>query len=110
VILHSNKLSLLPAFYFDPTLKQEFLADQPGSGSDTLAPATQQVLGLIEAPSLDTATKTAGRVWFIIFQKSLDEVAASGLAEDPALAWLNEKFHLENMESWGSLRLYIFHR
>jgi hypothetical protein len=110
VILHSNKLSLLPAVYFDRDLKQEFLADQPGSGSDTLAPATQQVLGLNESASIETATPGAARVWFIVFQKALDESAASGLAEDPDLAWLSGNFQLENVETWGPLQVYIYHR
>ena len=110
VILHSNKLSLLPAVYYDRTLVQEYLPDPPGSGSDTLAPATQQVLGLIESASLASATSSAGRVWFIIFQKALDESAATGLAEDPDLAWLDGNFQLENVEAWGPLQLYIYHR
>lgn len=110
VILHSNKLSFLPAVYFDRNLKQEFLADQPGSGSDTLAPATQQVLGLNESASIETATAGAARVWFIVFQKALDESAASGLVEDPDLAWLSGNFQLENVETWGPLQVYIYHR
>jgi 4-amino-4-deoxy-L-arabinose transferase-like glycosyltransferase len=110
LILHSNKLSLLPAIYFDRGLKQEFLADQPASGSDTLAPATQQVLGIIESASLETATAGNRRVWFIIFQKELDESTSSGLSGDPHLAWLDGNFQLENMETWGPLQVYIYHR
>ncbi len=110
VILHSNKLSLLPAVFFDRALPQEFLADQPGSGTDTLAPATQQVLGLTESASLNQATMSALRVWFIIFQKELDESAASGLAKNPNLAWLDTEFHLVNIENWDSLLVYLYQR
>jgi hypothetical protein len=110
VILHSNKLSLLPAVYFDRALVQGYLPDPPGSGSDTLAPATQKVLGLVESASLVSATNSAVRVWYIVFQKALDESAASGQAEYPDLAWLGGKFQLENVESWGSLQLYLFER
>jgi hypothetical protein len=110
VILHSNKLSFLPAVYFDRSLNQEFLPDPPAGGSDTLAPATQHVLGLVESGSLGTATNTAGRVWFIVFQKALDEYASSGLAADPDLGWLGNQFQLENVETWGPLRLYVYHR
>jgi 4-amino-4-deoxy-L-arabinose transferase-like glycosyltransferase len=35
VIIHSSKLSILPAVYFDRDLKQVFIADPPGSGVDT---------------------------------------------------------------------------
>ena len=109
VILHSNKLSLLPAIYFDRTLSQKFLADPPGSGTDTLAPATQQVLGVAESTSLETATAGAQRVWFIIFQEALDEAADAGLNKHPDIAWLDGKYQLENVETWGPLRLYIYH-
>jgi hypothetical protein len=110
VILHSNKLSLLPAVYFDRALKQEFLADQPGSGSDTLAPATQQVLGIAESASLESATNAASRVLFIIFQKALDESSMAGQDEDPNLKWLDAHFKLENLETWGPLLLYVYTR
>ena len=110
VILHSNKLSLLPAVYFDRALKQEFLADQPGSGSDTLAPATQQVLGIAESASLESATNAASRVLFIIFQKALDESTLAGQDEDPNLKWLDAHFKLENLETWGPLLLYVYTR
>jgi mannosyltransferase len=110
VILHSNKLSLLPAVYFDRALVQGYLPDPPGSGSDTFAPATQKVLGLVESASLVSATNSARRIWYIVFQKALDESAAAGLAEYPDLAWLGGKFHLENVESWGPLRLYLYKR
>jgi mannosyltransferase len=110
VILHSNKLSYLPAVYFDRSLDQEFLPDPPGGGSDTLAPATQHVLGLVESGSLVVATNSASRVWFIVFQKEIDEYKSSGLVADPDLDWLGGKFHLENVETWGPLRLYIYQR
>lgn len=110
VILHSNKISLLPAVYFDRTLNQEYLGDPPGSGADTLAPATQAVLGLPESASLTIATSGAVRVWFIIFQKELDESADAGLDKHPYLTWLDGKFKLENEEIWGSLRLYVYNR
>jgi mannosyltransferase len=110
VILHSNKLSFLPAVYYDRSLQQGFLADQPGSGADTLAPATQQVLGLVESVSLKDATSGAGRVWFIIFQKELDESAAAGLPENPNIAWLDGEFRFENVERWGPLLVYSFQR
>ncbi len=110
VIIHSNKLSFLPAVYFDRALHQEFLADLPGTGTDTLAPATQQVLGITETASLNEVTMGAARVWVIVFQKELDESAALGLAQNPNLAWLDTEFHLANIENWGSLLVYDYQR
>lgn len=110
VIIHSNKLSLLPAIYYDRTLKQHFIADPPGSGTDTLAPATQQVLGVSESTSLEDATAGAQRVWFIIFQKSIDEATSQGLITHPHITWLDTYFHRENIETWGPILLYIYTR
>jgi hypothetical protein len=108
--LHSNKLSFMPAVYFDRSLDQGFLPDPPGGGSDTLAAATQHVLGLVESGSLAAATNSASRVWFIVFQKEIDEYTSSGLAVDPDLDWLGGIFHLGHVETWGPLRLYIYQR
>jgi 4-amino-4-deoxy-L-arabinose transferase-like glycosyltransferase len=41
LVLHSNKLSYFPMVVYDSRLPQSFLADEPGSHNDTLAPATQ---------------------------------------------------------------------
>ncbi len=62
LIVHSNKLSLLPAIYFDRSLPQVYIADTPGSPEDTLAPATQEVLGVSAKPNIQTAVSNAPRV------------------------------------------------
>jgi hypothetical protein len=108
VIVHSNKLSALPAIYYDRALEQHFIADPPGSATDTLAPVTQQVLGIQASASLESATDGAKHIWFIIFQKSIDEAVAAGLPAHPHITWLDGHFHRQNVETWGPLILYEY--
>ncbi len=110
VILHSSKLSVLPAIYYDRALEQGFIADPPGSNVDTLAPATQQVLGIRAADSLEAATAHAQRVWFVIFEKSILEVELISEGQHPHIIWLDQHFHLQNTENWGPLILYEYIR
>jgi uncharacterized membrane protein len=60
-VLHSNKLTMLPMVYYDRDLPQAYLADPAGSGSDTLSLPTQQVLGLVARPEIETAVGDAQR-------------------------------------------------
>jgi len=108
-ILHSSKLTYLPALYYDASLPQRFIADPSGSEVDTLAPATQQVLGVASSPDLESAASDSSRLWFIIFQQSMDEYASAGRGTHPQLAWLERHYRLESVESWADLRLYLFH-
>ena len=110
VILHSNKLTVLPALYFAPRLEQRFIADPPGAGSDTLAPATQQVLGIQASKTLEMATQGKQRVWFIIFQQSIDEATQAGLPTHPQLTWLDAHFQYQTVEDWGPILLYVYSR
>ncbi len=108
VIVHSNKLSMLPAVYFDRTLPQGYVADPSGSPQDTLAPATQDVLGLRAEPDLPTAIGDARRVWFIIFAESIQEYVDAGYPTHPQVTWLSEHYQLVNVQEWGTMRLYLF--
>ncbi len=109
VIVHSSKLSLLPAAYFDESLAQTYLADPPNSGVDTLAPATQKILGLIAQPDLASATDAKRRVWFVVYQESLDEYAAAQTPH-PQLDYLAENFNFQSVENWGDLRVYLYQK
>jgi hypothetical protein len=100
VIVHSNKMSFMPAVYFNRTLKQQFIGDPQGGVDDTLAPATQQVLGIEETPSLEIATSGAKRVWFITSKNGLD------LQAD--LDWLDNHSRLVSKETWGPILLYLY--
>jgi 4-amino-4-deoxy-L-arabinose transferase-like glycosyltransferase len=110
VIVHSNKLSAIPAIYYAPDLEQRYLADPPGSGSDTLAPATQRVLGLMAQSDIAAASQGASGVWFIVFPREIEEYRALGTGDHPALAWLEARFRTADVSDWGDLRVYHFAR
>jgi uncharacterized membrane protein len=108
VIIHSSKLSLLPSIYYDRSLAQSYVGDPPGSSQDTLALSTQQVLGLIAKPSIESAAGSAQRVWFIIFDQSNQEYIQNGSPLHPHLAWLMGHYCLVELKNWGDLRVYLF--
>lgn len=110
IIIHSNKLSALPSIYFDRDLPQIIIADPPASGTDTLALATQQVLGLVAAPDIESAVGHSQRVWFIIFRQSIREYEDAGLETHPHLAYLTGEFELTAQETWDELELYVYTR
>jgi len=110
VILHSNKITALPAIYADPDLDQHYLADPPGSGSDTLARATQDVLGLWADPDVASAVGSATGVWFILFPQEIEDYRSLGLPGHPALTWLEEHFQAAGTQAFGELMVYHFVR
>jgi hypothetical protein len=110
VVLHSNKITLVPAVYDDSTIDHRYIADPPRSGSDTLAPATQEVLGLLAYENAEQAVGDAAGVWFIIFPREINDYAAQGFEEHPALAWLQTEFALHDVSSYGDLDVYHFTR
>lgn len=107
-IIHSNKLSMLPSMYFDRDLAQSFIGDPPGSATDTLAPATQQVLGIKAEADISTAVEDADRVWYIIYQRSIDEYVQAGRHTHPDIDYLNSIFTLKTHESWDELRILLY--
>ena len=107
VIVHSNKLTFFPMHYLDRTLPQVFLADTPGSGSDTLALPTQDALGLHAVIDPQTAVNGAERVWFVIFDKAVDEYRP---AEHPHLAWLYAHYSVRGVWHVDDLAIYEFVR
>ena len=110
VIIHSNKLTFLPAIYYDAQLPQEFIGDPPGSRVDTLAPATQEVLGVKGQADIKAAIGSAERIWYIIYQRSLDEYIAGGLTTHPDIEYLESQYKLESQESWDGLKVYLYSR
>jgi hypothetical protein len=107
-IVHSNKLTFLPTYYYDRSLAQEFIADEPGSPSDTLAYPTQQALGLFATADIATATLGHERVWFVVFRRAIDEYRAAGYADHPQLAWLAEYYTLVSVMSFNDLDVYEY--
>ena len=107
-IVHSNKLTYLPAHYYDRTLPQMFIGDEPGSPSDTLAYATQQALGLFATPDLETAVEGHDRVWLIIFRRAVDEYLDLGYADHPHRAWLEQHCVRRSVTSFNDLEAYAY--
>ena len=110
IIVHSNKLSLIPAILFDRELPQTFIGDEPGSRTDTLAPATQQVLKVQAEKDIRSATDDAARVWYIIYQRSIAEYQAAGYKTHPDIEFLDSQFNLKSAESWNGLQLFLYSR
>jgi 4-amino-4-deoxy-L-arabinose transferase-like glycosyltransferase len=128
VVLHSNKITALPSRYYaerihagaeteevadgtrNPGLEHRYLPDPPGSGSDTLAPATQEVLGFFAEPNLELAVSGTKGVWFIIFAREKLDYLAEGYRTHPSLEALSEQFTLESFSQYGELEVYHFIR
>jgi uncharacterized membrane protein len=106
-ILHSNKLTFFPMYYYDRALPQTFLADPPGSGSDTLALPTQDALGLFAVDDAEAATQWAGQVWFVIFERAVEEYAPE---QHPHLAWLEAHYTQKSVWRVDDLAVYEFVR
>jgi uncharacterized membrane protein len=110
VVVHSSKLSYLPAFYFDCHLPQVFISDPAGGETDTLSTATRRVLSLNAAEDVESASDGASRVWFIIFRQSIEEFTTNGYGTHPHLDYLDKNFKLESVEEWDDIRLYLYTR
>lgn len=110
VIIHSSKLSMLPAFYFDPILTQTFISDPPGGPTDTLSKATQNILGITSQPDLPIAANGAKRIWFVVFTRSIQEYISGGSATHPQLQYLKNNYQQDLHEIWGGVELFLFSR
>lgn len=110
VIVHDNKLSFFPSHFFDPDLPQRFLADEPGSSNDTYAPASQQAMQLVPDPNLETAIGDARVVYYVVFDKAIDEYLAAGEAGHPSLLWLQSRFRQTDVLVFNDLRVIRYER
>jgi hypothetical protein len=105
VIVHSNKLTYFPMVYYDRSLPQKFIADPVGSGSDTLALPTQEVLGLFAINDPQTAAGDSKRVWFVIFDRAVDEYKPN---PHPHLEWMRTNYVLGRVKKIGDMTIYEF--
>jgi mannosyltransferase len=105
VIVHDNKLSFFPMYYYDQTLAQVFLADPPGAGSDTLALATQQAMQLFPS-SFEDATAGKSRVWFVIFQNAIDEAQGN----HPNVRWMEGHYQRVATQHFNDLVVLEYQR
>ncbi len=109
-VIHDNKLSFFPSHYYAPDLPQSFLMDEPGSPNDTLAPASQQAMGLFPQKNLEQAVGGSNHIFFILFDTTLQEYLQSGSPDHPQLVWLKAHFHLAGQTRYNDLLVYEFSR
>jgi hypothetical protein len=110
VIIHDNKLSYFPMHFYQPGLPQEFIADPPGSPNDTFAPESQLAMGIFPEADLDSAVGSAKHVWFVVFERAIEEYTSLGQPNHPHLAWLLERFSMADKLTYNDLLIYEFTR
>jgi hypothetical protein len=90
--------------YYDRYLPQAYVRDVPGSGEDTLARPTQEVLHLLADECVSAAAKGNPRVWFVIFHKQVDEQGGN----PPDLQWLDTHYKRQSVQSFNDLLIYQY--
>ena len=110
VVVHDNKLSSFPMEVYAPELPSTFIRDEPGSHNDTLAPATQEVLGLAPVEDMEAAAGGAETVWFVVFERAEKEYRQLGEPEHPRILWLRERYSLRGTWDFNDLNVYLFQR
>ncbi len=110
VIIHDNKLSYFPMHFYQPGLPQDFIADPPGSPNDTFAPESQRAMGIFPAADLGSAVGSAKHVWFVVFERAIEEYTSLGQPNHPHLAWLLERFNMIDRLTYNDLLIYEFTR
>jgi len=109
VIVHDNKLTFFPAYYYDPLLPQAFCPDRPDMGSDTLALPTQEALGLFATPISRTVTGGVGGVWYVAFDRTWEEYRTLGYDDAPNRVWLRAHCWQEGqVQTVADLEVYHF--
>ncbi len=107
-VVHDNKLSFFPMYYYDPSLPQRFVTDEPGSHNDTLAPQSQAALGLYAEPDLERAVLDSSRVYFVVFTEAIQEYQQQGKADLPDLTWLRAHYRQADRQAFNDLEVYTF--
>lgn len=92
VVVHDNKLSFFPMHIYAPDLPMEFIRDEPGSHNDTLAPDTQEVMGLEPAADIEAAVGGRSPVWFVVLDRAIEEYRELGYADHPRIEWLDQRY------------------
>jgi uncharacterized membrane protein len=110
VVVHSSKLTALPSIYADSSLPHHYVDDPPGGSTDTLALATQQTLGWLASPDIESAAGNAPRVWLVIFRESEQEARAQGLAFHPHIAWIQAHYWLLDTHTLDGVVVYLYSR
>lgn len=108
IVLHSNKITAFSAIYYGSDIEHRYLADPPGSDSDTLAPATQEVLGYLADASAVVATEGKSGVWFVVFDQEIEDYRSLGYSSHPALGELENIYESADLDQFGDLKLIHF--
>jgi uncharacterized membrane protein len=106
LILHDNKLSFFPMYFYAPDLEQSYLADEPGSHNDTLALPSQEVMGLLAEKDINSINLNQD-VYFIVFEKAIQEYESEGLSH-PGLMRLKQDHQISEIKQFGDLFVYYF--
>lgn len=109
VVIHTNKLTYIPVYYYAPHLAGEFLSDPPGSPQDTLAQPTQESLGISSTDTITQAVGSAEGVWLIMFEREVAEVEAAG-ATHPVLSWMEAHFDQSERQTFVDLTVTHYRR
>ena len=110
LVLHDNKLSFFPSYYFAPDLRQAFLPDEPGSSNDTLAAGTQEALGIYPETGLAEAVGAYRRVYFVTFETALQNYLELDGSEHPAVIWLKNHYELIDQQAYNDLLVFTFYQ
>ena len=110
VVVHDNKLSYFPMYFYAGDLSQTFIGDAPGSINDTLAPASQSAMQIFPKPDLQTAVGDNQKVFFVTFHEVLLEYQAMGVSDHPALAWLDQNYRRVDQKVFNDLEIYQYER
>ncbi len=109
-ILHDNKLSYFPSHFYDQTLEQSFLPDEPASHNDTYALQSQQAMGIFPTPTVGQAVAGHERVWFVVFTRAIQEYAADQGMEHPVITQLEASYDLVDHKAFGDLEIYLYQK
>jgi hypothetical protein len=109
VTVHQNKLTALPTIFYDRDLAQRYLADISGSSEDTLALPTQEALGLLADPCIQSASRDGQRLWFMVFADAERQYEESDRPEyRQTIDWLNTHYTPVEQQQFNDLNLYLF--
>jgi len=108
IVVHSSKLSYLPAFAMNRDLQQGFIVDPPNSNVDTLSPAIREAFQLIEYENIEEASAQATRVWFVIFDQSIEEYTTNDYKTHPHLEYLDKNLTLQDTRQWNDILVFLY--
>jgi mannosyltransferase len=89
IVVHDNKLSYFPMYYFDRAMNQVFIKDKPGTINDTLALDTQSVLGVHPIEMVSDIAGGYEEVFYILFLRGEQEYQKADV-KNLNLSWLEE--------------------